>query len=66
MSMTVGFRERIVAERLDGLRSVRINLCLDGSFEEKCNGCAVAPGSFDVTICRNSKKTGRLQGNRGG
>jgi hypothetical protein len=54
MSMTMGFRERIVAERLDGLRSVRLNLCLDGSFEEKCNGCAVASGSFDVTICRNS------------
>ena len=66
MSMTMGFRERIVDERLDGLTSVRIKLCFDGSFEEKRSGCAVAPGSFDVTICRNSKKNGRLQGNRGG
>ena len=56
MSMTMGFRERLVEERLDGFTSVRFNLCFDGYFKAKRNGCSVAPGSFDSKLCRNREK----------
>ena len=56
MPMTMGFRERLVEERLDGFTSVRFNLCFDGYFEAKRNGCSVAPGRFDLKLCRNREK----------